>query len=262
MMPIPTRPHYLFVIVNGTEQAQGATVKVLQFLAHIKPYLARLKVQLEVKKISPELLRNQRLKASLIAKGITNFPAVKTSKRILMGVRNIIEFYSVIVDDFKRMVSGQEEEKRTMSALERQGLAVPGGATMDDIYRDFFASELSIGAAERDGGDEGMGEGGSDAMMSRMHEMIKKRDQINASRNKRSGAYLDMSGQSSRSQAAAAADNVADEELIDRLIATTTAPVTQETLDKAFKGEGGDGVDDAREDLMVKAFWDNQSESI
>lgn len=261
MIPVPIRPHYLFVVVNGTTQAQAATVKILQFLAHSKPYLVRLKINLEVKKISPEMLQNARLKQALIAKGITSFPALKTSKRILMGVRNIAEFYSVLMDEFDKILA-KHDDQQTMAALGRQGVDVPGGASMDDIYRDYFASELTIGAAERDGGDEGMGDGGSDAMMARMHDMIKRRDQINAKRNKRSGAYLDPASQMTQSDRGRKADNVADEELIDRLIATTTAPVTAETLDKAFKSEGGSGVDDAREDLMVRAFWDNQSESI
>lgn len=260
--------HHLFVIVGGSPDAQAGTIRVLQFLAHCKPVLMRIGVVMEVHKIRPEMLRDPRLVAALQAKGIVEFPAVKTPRKLFAGVTNIARAYTVVIEDYKRMLKAQgEEADRTASAVGRRGLNVPGGASADDIYRDYYASELSFSAAETDHGDEGMGGGGESGMMDKVRTMMKHRQMIDDQRAKKSGAYIheDAAVASHRQNpsdpaAPGVGDNVADEHLIDRLIATTTAPVTQETLDKAFQSDGGS--EDAREDLMLHAFWENQKESI
>lgn len=250
-----TQTHNLFVIVGGSRDATAATVRVLQFIAHCKPWLMKMRIQVEVQKIRPEHLKSKKLVATLTKAGIKEFPALKSPRRLYLGAKRIMEVYDMVIRDFKR-ASQQEASgmSKTQIAEARRGLEFDGSATMDDIYRNYFADELSMGAAERDGGDPGMAE--TDSMMADYHKMIKRRAQT---AEKRGGAaYVSKPGAPPRP--AEGPSNVEDDALIDRLIATATAPVTQETLDAAF-GQGAD-AESSREDLMLSAFWSNQEESI
>jgi hypothetical protein len=255
--------HHLFIIVGGSADSQSGTIRILQFLAHCKPWLARIGVVMVVHKVKSEMLRDPRLVAALQSKGLSEFPSVKTPRKRFLGVKQIAQAYTMVIEDFKRMLKSQgEEDIRTDHASGRKGTNVPGGASDDDIYRNFYASELSFSAAETDHGDDGMGGGGKDAMMEQFRGMTERRQTIESARSKSSGAYIeeDASVQAQRRGGAGMGDDAADEQLIDRLIATTTAPVTQETLDRAFKGDGGS--EDAQDDLMLHAFWENKKESI
>jgi len=257
--------HNLFVICGGTQAATASTIRILQFVAHVKPWLAKIGVSVDVHKITPQMLRDARLVSALQAKGLTEFPAVKTPRRQFVGVPQITRAYAMVVQDYKRMSQAKgQEEPETYLADARRGMAASGGASAEDIYRDYYARELTFTAAETDQGDEGMTDDNADSMMSKVRDMMQKRTVIDDARTKRSGAYVsdDPGSEKARRQQAepGGGDEEADGLLIDRLIATATAPVTQDTIDKAFLVEGGS--EDAREDLMLNAYWQNQMESM
>lgn len=245
--------HNLFVVVGGTDGARAATIRVLQFMAHAKPWLERLGVTIAVHKIRPEMLQDPRLCEALRAKGITDLPAVKTPRKLFLGITQITQSYSAIIAEFRRTFG----DSKTDAAIARREQTVPGGASGEDIYRDYYAADLSFTAADSDQGDEPMS-GSGDGMMKQLQSMMARRKTIDASRQKKSGAFV--SGAGAPARAPGTGDNVADDDLIDRLITTTTVPVTQHTLDVAFGA--GEGAEDAREDLMIRAFWENQEESI
>ena len=244
--------HKLFVIVGGSDEATAATVRILQFVAHCKPWLNQMRIALKVEKIRAALLTRDVLRKALTAQGLTEFPALKTPNRRYLGVSKIAGVYSVAIQDFKKSQKGMT---RTQVADARRGIEIEGAASADDIYRNFYANELTFKAAESDHGDTSLGD--KDNMMSQFQDMVKRRSEAQERRKGQRNPYISETGtHPQRPQS----DNVADDGLIDRLIATATAPVTQSTLDKAF----GDcsGAEDSREDVMLAAFWENQTESM
>lgn len=265
-MAAPTRGqvHHLFVLVNSTPAATESTVRVLQFLAEVKPWLRRVRITHKIQKIEASMLVHPKLVQALELKGITTFPALKTPNRLFLGVGNITKVYKALIADIQKAVA-QANSGRTDSAVGRRGMGAFGSnplgpaAGSSDPYRDFIAGELSFQSAETEPGDDSMGDGGSDSMMSRFRDMQQHRSKVNERRKKGTGAFVAEPGQS-RPVDPGPVDNVADNALIDRLISTSTDDVTQEVLDRAFKS-GGD-AEDAREEVMVRAFWENKSESL
>ena len=259
--------HHLFVMVGGTRASTAATMKLLQFMAHCKPWLARMKIDFKIDKVRPELLaKSPKLQEAFRAKGITAFPALRTPRgTVRIGVQPIAKTYSQVIDDFKRALQSDEEASgRTGVALDRQGIEL-GDASYDDIYRTYFADDLTFGAAESERGEEDEGMGDTGSMMASYQSMLRRRQNMTESRKKRGNAYVDSKGRRKRQDARTTAPDgdiadVESEAAIDRLISTVVAPVDDATLRKAF-GEGG-GAEDAREDVMLNAFWENQSTSI
>jgi len=256
--------HHLFVVVNGTRDSTAATVRVLQFMAHCKPWLARMRINFKIDKVPATLLAtSDKLRAAFREKGITSFPALRTPRgTVRMGVRDIAAIYTRVIGDFKRMLEAdQQSTEKTTVAVNRQGIEI-GDASQEDIYRTFFAEDLTMEAAEddRSEGDEGMSSSGN--IMSQFQTMMKRRAAMDGTRSKRGNAYVGGKGRRSEKGAAPQAD-VADADsdaVIDRLIDTVVAPVDEGTLQRAF-GSGG-GADSARDDLMLSAYWENQSSSI
>lgn len=265
--------HILFILVSGptrsradtvSEEAKAATVRILQFLSHCKPWLAKMQIGVEIKQIKLGLAKDPRLKQTLQEKGITEFPALKTRRRVYVGVKNIATVYSKVIESFKEASrkTGQAQLSKTDQAIYRRGEMNPSGASAEDIYRSYYKDDLTFWAAEHDQEDNAMGS--ADTMMSSFHSMMKRRQETEEKRVDRPQAFLDRPGISKkgppRKGTASKADNLAEDELIDRLISTVSNPVTQETLDRAFGSV--QGSEDAREDVMVASFWENQRESI
>jgi hypothetical protein len=262
--PVRGQVHHLFVLVNSTPEATESSVRVLQFLAKVKPWLRRVGIAHRIQKIEASMLAHPKLVRALESKGITTFPALKTPNRLFLGVAGIVKVYRALIADIQKF-DKQAASGRTDSAVGRRGMGTFGSnplgpaAGSSDPYRDFIASELSFDSAEREPGDDSIGDGGSDSMMTRFRDMQQSRSKMNESRKKGTGAFVSEPGHSGNVDPGPT-DNVGDNDLIDRLISTSTDDVTQDVLDRAFT-VGGD-VDDAREEVMVRAFWENQRETL
>jgi len=78
----------------GSTAALATTLVVLRFIANnIKP-INEMGITIKVVKIQPEALKNQRLIASMAARGITRLPALVTPKQVYIGTRAITDLYS------------------------------------------------------------------------------------------------------------------------------------------------------------------------
>lgn len=246
--------HYLFIITGGSKDANSGTIKILKFLAHCKPWLAKMRVSLEVKKVAAKDLQHPRLRAAFRSKNIGSFPALKTSNRVVEGVTSIADFYIRVVQDYRKFLEKQGYVEPDVDvALKRKDEPNLSNSTAEDLYRNYYGDEMTFSAAEHDQGDDTMGD--NESMMGRYHDMIKRRAEM--SKNRKKPAFVDAAGLD-RPAAGSGSDNVEEDELIDQLVNTVVGPVSAETLRKAHSDEGGE---DAREELMLRAFWENQSES-
>lgn len=254
--------HHLYVVVNGTKKSLALTIQILQFMNQRKLYLEKLNIKFEVNKIDARLLKeSDKLRRAFVTKGIKQFPAVKTSMgNIRLGVENIIKLYSNVIEDFKKYVEESGRYGETQESMMRRGVEIGGSATYDDMYRNFFAKDLSIGSKFE--GEDTLS-GGTDNMMAKFTEIQRRRNESNKQRqNDQDYAYLDKKDNhyNKKPSGAAPSDEITDHEsnaAIDRLISTLAGPVDESTLKNAFGGS-----ENAQDDMMVSAFWQNQSESI
>ena len=254
----PGSVHKIFVISKGPPEMTADTFKVLRFVAKVKPALQRMRIKISVTKLEVDMLAIPRVQQALRSKGVTAYPALLTPNRVYLGEEKIIAIYKRAYEDIMKLQRSR--------GLAGQGTAAQakafGGGTADDLYRDYIAGDMTLKAAMSDSGDTAIGENRDD-IMGKYHAMMKQREQAHKKSKGRAPAYKAPGGMPAppgerRGAAAAAPDNLADDD-IDSLISQVTAgPVTQDTLDKAFKDEGGASDDD----VLVRAFWENQAESV
>lgn len=242
--------HYLF-IYTGTPEGVAQATKVLKFFNAAKSWLGRMGVKIEVSRVTQAQLANPRLVEAFRKKGVTEFPAAKTPNRLFLGVDQITRSYADVIDNFKESTFVKARPAPpSLSALAASGA---------DLHREFYKDELTMGAAERDTGEDVLGDPGSKQMMSRFHEIATRRTEKDQSRTKRTGAFVDGAAPApppARTRTGALSERGA----MDDIIAKASGPVTQDTLDRAFADDGENA--NAREDIMMRAFWTNQSETI
>lgn len=237
----PRAAHKLFVITEGPREFTEQTLAVLEFVKRVKPYLDRMDVAVEVVRVQARQMGDQRLVDAFRGKGITSFPALKTPNHIYAGTGDIARIYTRAIKEFQEyMRRGTAEEA-----------AEYGGASAEDIYKEFIGKDIRAGS-DWASGDDPIGETGD--MMGRMQEMMRKRAEAAAKFKGNSGGGSGL--------APVVENNVksGDDPAIDKLINEIGAgPLTSETIDQAFKGEA---PDDARDDVLMKAFWANQSSTM
>lgn len=229
--------HQLFVIVDGPPAGKADTAAVLRFVAKAKLHLAAIGVQFKVVQVTAAMLKNPRVVEAFRAASISGFPAAKTQHRVYVGAQAITGIYTQALRQFR-----DRKARGTAAAAGEYG-----GESPDDLYRNYIAGDIDIRRAAQDTGDDGIGS--TEDMMKLYQQKMQERQQINERRKGSQPAYL--------SPPAGAPLDTGD--AIGDLISQVSAPVTSDTLRAAFGDEGGA---DAREDLMLRAFWENQSESI
>lgn len=238
-MASPPREHTLFVIVRGTAAATAVTKQVLGFLAKHKERLDEMGVRVQIEQVPAALLgAHPKLVQSFLDKGITEFPCLRTPRKLYLGAKAILTVYAEGIRDFL-------DWRRSGAAAGRRGEEDFSAESAEDMYRSFYASEMTFAAAQADqgGGDE-LGDGGGAGMMSKMQEAMRAR----ATRSKTSPAYV------------SAGQEDADDRAIRDLTSAISAPVSSKTLAQAYAGGGGS--DDARDDLLAAAYWANREESM
>jgi hypothetical protein len=238
--------HRIFVVVHGSPDATASTIKILQFLAHCKPWFDEGNIRIDVQKVEGRLLANPRLVDSMARNGITILPALKTPNNVYLGVKSISDAYTRVVKSMQAQKAASPRRSKTLEAMTRRGEDALGGATEDDIYSRWAHNSINDDSNASEGGIGG--EEDTQDMMSKFQEMTKKRAKSAQSRKPSQAAFLDKDNQ------------IEDEKLIDRLIKTTVSgPVDEETLKRAYAG--GEGSGDAAEDAACAAYWSNQAET-
>lgn len=244
--------HKLFVIGNGPRELTVSTFEVLRFLIKVKAPLRGMGIFINVQKIDSKLLTNPKLVEAFQKKKISGFPALVTPNHIYIGEKKVIEIYTKAYEDIKRLKGqGTAAQSRSYKAV-----------SSEDTYRDFVANDMSIKNAMSDRGETAIGESTED-IMGKYQAMMQHRAESHAKRKGAPASYVSANGAGHGrigEDSSTMADNMAEADAIDSLIAqVSSGPVTQETLDQAFRGEGGS---DAQEDMMMRAFWENQSTSM
>lgn len=255
--------HHLYVIVVGAnpqtpsdKQSRVTTLQILQFISQRLKIFTEMGVKVNVLKISKKLLSDPRLVAAMKGKGITRLPALKTPNAVYLGREAIEGVYTSNIQEYQ--------------AWKRREVEKPVGLSGEDELDDFYRSEMSFDRAfaEEDMGDEeNIGEGG-DMMKSYSSALAAREGRGSRPSGSLRGSHPPPSqGNPQRS------DNVptaSSEDSMDDLINQLSGQIDSQTFEQAFAGSGGDSLDDdgldgggnAQDDLMERAYWANQQESM
>jgi hypothetical protein len=248
--PVRGQEHKLFVIGDGPDELTKDTFAVLKFLVTLKAPLRRMGINITVQKIESRMLTNPRLAKALKGKGITELPALATANHIYLGRSRIIELYRKAAHDIKRL-KAQGTAARSSSYV---------AESSEDLYRNYISEDIDIKNSMKDRGETAIGES-QDDIMAKYQARLQHRADANSKRRGAPSYVHDAGAGSGRLSDDSGMRNSGSEmDAIDNLIAqVSSGPVTQETLDAAHRGEG---TTDAQEDMMMRAFWENQTTSM
>lgn len=243
------RAHTLFVVTNGSKQLMEQTKTILRFLAKIKPHLMNMGVAIEVWPVRSEMLQNQKLIDKFRSKKITQFPALKTPNHIYLGIKNIEDIYSRAIKDWQRYASRG-------TASEAAGYS---GYSTEDAYSAFIKDDIDIQRAAQDKGETPIGDSGD--LMSQYQAMMKRRsDAMSKHAGYRTDDYTGGEGTKHSIRTSGGSNLGGEDDDIAALIdEVNSGPVTEDTIAAAFSADGGG---DAQDDVLMRAFWENQSESL
>lgn len=242
--------HTLFILAGADAGATRAGVEVLSYVQKVKPTLGKVGISIEVKKVPAHLLSNTKLLASFREKGVTAFPALKTPKSVYIGAARIVEVYGKVVAAYAQKG--------------RPGPAAAASGDDDDPYRQFVGHDLSFGAADQDRrqGEAGVGEENVGSMMARYHEMIKARKQRMPGVDEAFGGPADHSpvpAPHSRPDNLNPAEHSQLNSILSSMAGSAPAASVGDSVDRAFTGART--ADEARDDELMRLFWDKNEES-
>lgn len=262
--------HNLYIKVvpanDPDKMSSRLTLEALRFIHERLPIFKKMGLNVTVFRVTPAHLTNARVKAAMVARGITRLPAIVTPVNTYLGLKEISDLYARNIAEFE--------------AANRRGDKAVEGAVLDeeDDLAKFYSSEMTLEAAEEDAQETGIGE--NDDMMESYRGMMERRDQAESKRRPGGAAGRPAAAAPSERQSPAAArqtaapprstrpDNVGrhppaddnDSDLIDQL----TQDIDDNLRSAAMQGGGGDSYEDgegegnsAQDDLMERAWLAN-----
>jgi hypothetical protein len=259
--------HNLYVkVVTGDDadrKSHEITLAALKYIHSRMSVFAQMGIAVKVNKIRSQDLQNPRLVEAMRRRGITRLPALTTSNNVYTGLKEISDIYEQNIKEF--------------TAVKRRDERAVEGAAPDDDLDSYYKNEMSFVRAEEDNQETGIGE--AEDMMDAYRRMVERREasrpppagrpaattgDVRARPPPPGGARPDNvgSGAAGRRAAPSNAEDAEIQETIDRL-----ARDIDEVRDRAFASGGGDSFEDdggadPQDDLMERAYWGNQNESI
>ena len=260
--------HNIYVkVVTGADadhKSRGITIDVLKYVHSRLPMFARMGLTVKVNKIRSEDLQNPRLVEAMRKRGITRLPAMTTSNSVYIGLKEISDVYERNIKEFAAVASRGEHP-------------VEGFLPEDDLDN-FYRNEMTFDRANEDEQETGIGEG--DEMMDSYRHMMEHRENKGPGSSRlAAGRPVSTTGNfrsaPPRPPSSVRPDNIAPpprrpvdaedaeiQDTIDRL----ARDIDDGTRERAFAGGGGDSLDDdgadPQDDLMERAYWSNQSETL
>jgi hypothetical protein len=261
---------YVKVVADGDadRMSRDITITTLKYIHKWLPVFTQMGISIKVNKIRSQDLQNHRLVEAMRKRGLTRLPALMTPNGVYIGLKEISGVYDKNVKEFTAAAARPAE-----------------GLLPEDDLDNFYRDEMTFERAGEDSQEAGIGEG--DDMMSSYRHMMERRDRPDSHPPRpATGRPPATTGDAPprslhRSlpppHAGGRPDNIAPprrqranndedaeiQETIDRL----ARDIDDGTRGLAFSQSGGDSLDDEggadpQDDLMERAYWGNQSESI
>jgi hypothetical protein len=260
---------YVKIVTAGDSDKKSGplTLQVLEYVHARLPMFKKMGLAVKVNKIRSQDLRNAKLVAAMKRRGITNLPALTTPNNVYLGYKEICDVYERNIKEF--------------AAVGRRGEKPIEGAAPEDDLTSFYGDEMTFERAEEDAQETGIGEG--DNMMDAYRDMIERRERSEASRRPRvtrsttGAAVTERRAAPPRPTVSTRPDNVGaarrqvaldpDDAEIQATIDRLARDIDDNVLTRAHSAAGGDSYDDdggadIQDDLMERAYWGNQDESV
>jgi len=262
--------HNIYVkVVTGDDvdhKSRGITLGVLKYVHSRLPMFAQMGLIVKVNKIRSEDLQNPRLVEAMRKRGITRLPAMTTSNSVYIGLKEISDVYERNIKEFTAVASRGEHP-------------VEGFLPEDDLDN-FYRNEMSFDRVNEDEQESGIGEG--DEMMDSYRHMMEHRENKGPGHSRQTASRPVSTTGNFRSApppppSSIRPDNIAppsrrpvdaeDVEIQDT-INRLARDIDGGMRERAFTGGGGDSLDDddggadPQDDLMERAYWSNQSETL
>jgi hypothetical protein len=267
--------------IDSDTKSKGITLQLLTFIHQHLAEFKQMGVAMKVNKIRSIDLKNERLIDAMRKRRITSLPAVTTLYGEYIGLKAIIDLY--------------DRNLREHAAMASRGVAAVQGIVSEeaDLFRQFYGDEMTFEKAENDTEDAQIGDNGMD-LATAYREHMARREQFArpaATRGGRGGAAGQPRAAPPRAappratvaqpRAAAAAAAVApprggnvappletdaDDRDFNDMLERMSRDIDENTRTQAFSAGGGDAdfdenTSDPRDDLMVSAFYANQTSS-
>jgi hypothetical protein len=262
--------HHLYIKTvpkdDKDQVSYKVTMEILLFLHKLLPMFKKMNLHINIHKLVPAQLGNPRLVEMMKKRGITRLPAVTTINNIYLGKNEILALYDRNAREYEAFLT------RDHRAVE--------GAAPDDDYRNYYDSEMTFDKAKNDrDDDDGFDEGGN--MMSAYQAMVNRREAGKKPAAAQPAQFVardvprtadssrrDNLPATARQLATAPQRDPSDDSDIEDTINRLAREIDSGTLTQAHSGHGGDSLEDdgvpmssAQDDVMERAYWQNQSSS-
>jgi len=260
--------HNLYVkVVTGADpdhKSRDLTLQVLRYIHESLPMFQKMDLAVRVTRVRSQDLQDPRFVAAMRRRGITRLPAMTTPNNVYIGFNEIRDIYSRNLKEF--------------TALSRRGDRPIEGIAPDGDLESYYQDEMTFARAAEDADETGLGDNDEEGMMNAYRHMMAQREAAEAGRKQpaapstRRGRPAPVtSGRRAppaRSTAPGRPDNLGpapppsldpyDAE-IQNTINRLARDIDDNVRSRAFapSDDGVDGDEDARDDLMERAFYSN-----
>jgi len=177
--PAPGAPALDAETAASNAKSAEFTKQVLQYVHDNLDAIRRMGIKIQIEKIAPDQLANEKLKAALKARGITRLPAVVTPVAVYLGVGEIIDLYQLNLREFAAVDRRGPAPAGPRPGLPTQAASATATEAEDDLDA-FYREEMTMERAEEDADETGLGDAGD--MMEDFRRVAAHREERAASR--------------------------------------------------------------------------------